>query len=315
MVTRKTFEKPALSIEDQISLLESRGLHVDDRAFAYKVLSNVNYYHLEGYWYSFYDKSKPDHQFYDNVNFSQVVRYFEFDNELRMLLFAAISRIELSFRTRFIYELAMEYGAFPFKKENFNFKAESYWTKSYDRLLDDIKHSKEEYIIHYQKTYEEEIPPIWIMGELMTFGELSTWYDNFFRSPIRKRISLFYGLQPEVLTSWLRVLSSIRNICAHHDRLWNKILPFEIMIPKHISDNRFEGLFVQRDNTNFNSRRIFNPILAMQYLLNQIGLEDDENGLLQDVSRLMEKYHIENYKRMGMSCSLKQIIEEFGKRC
>ena len=117
MTTRKTFEKPALSIEDQISLLESRGLHVDDRAFAYKVLSNINYYHLEGYWYSFYDKSKPDHHFYDNVNCSQVVRYFEFDNELRMLLFAAISKIELSFRTRFIYEIAMEYGASPFKNK------------------------------------------------------------------------------------------------------------------------------------------------------------------------------------------------------
>lgn len=117
MTTRKTFEKPALSIEDQISLLESRGLHVDDRAFAYKVLSNINYYHLEGYWYSFCDKSKPDHHFYDNVNCSQVVRYFEFDNELRMLLFTAISKIELSFRTRFIYEIAMEYGASPFKNK------------------------------------------------------------------------------------------------------------------------------------------------------------------------------------------------------
>lgn len=287
----------------------SRGLFVEDRSFAYNVLSNVNYYYLEGYWYSFYNKSKPDHQFYDDVCFSQVVRYFEFDNDLRMLLFAAISRIELSFRTRFIYELAKEYGAFPFKKENFNFKAESLWTKSYEKLLDDINHSKEEYIRHYQNTYEEEIPPIWIMGELMTFGELSTWYDKFILSPIRKRISLFYGLQPEVLTSWLRVLSSIRNICAHHDRLWNKILPFEIMVPKHIADSRFEGLFVNKgDAGTSNSRRIYNSIIAMQYLLNQIGLEESENCLLKDVAFLMDKYHIENYRRMGMPNPMKQIL-------
>lgn len=147
----------------------------------------------------------------------------------------------------------------------------------------------------------------------MTFGELSTWYDKFFRSPIRKRISLFYGLQPEVLTSWLRVLSSIRNICAHHDRLWNKILPFEIMIPKHTADSRFNGLFVVRDDINFNSRRIFNPLIAMQYLLNQIGL-DKENSLLSDVCTLMRKYHIENYRRMGMPSSLEILISRIPER-
>ena len=308
MPAKKAFDKQALTIEQQIGLLESRGLHIEDKSFAFNLLSNINYYHLEGYWYPFYDKSKPDHQFYDNVYFSQVVRYFEFDNDLRSLLFSAISRLELSFRTRFIYELAMEYGAFPLRKENFNFKTESLWIKSYEKLLEDISHSKEEYIIHYQKTYTEEIPPIWIMGELMTFGELSRWYDKFFRSSIRKRISFFYGIQPEVLTSWLRVLSSIRNICAHHDRLWNKILPFEIIIPKHIADNRFIGLFVPHDDTTFNSRRIYNPLIAMQYLLNQIGLDSDETSLLEDVSSLMGKYHIENYKRLGMPAELDAII-------
>ncbi len=311
MPVKKLFNKPALSIKQQIDLLKSRGLNVEDEEYAARVLSNVNYYHLEGYWYSFYDKTKTEHQFYKDVYFSQIVRYFEFDNELRMLLFSAISKIELSFRTRFIYELATEYGAFPLKKENFNFKAESLWLKSYEKLLEDINHSKEEYVRHYQETYEEEIPPIWIMGELMTFGELSIWYDKFFRSPIRKRISLFYGLQPEVLTSWLRVLSSIRNICAHHDRLWNRILPFEIIIPKQIADKRFDSLFTVHEDESHNSRRVYNPILTMQYLLNQIKLENDNCSLLRNIETLMEKYHIDNYKRMGIPYPLKQIIAVF----
>ena len=53
MTSKKKFNKPVLTIDQQINLLESRGLHIEDRAVAYKVLSNVNYYHLEGYWYSF----------------------------------------------------------------------------------------------------------------------------------------------------------------------------------------------------------------------------------------------------------------------
>ena len=228
-------------------------------------------------------------------------------------MFSAISKIELSFRTRFIYELALQYGPFPFEKSNFKFKTESSWTKSYEILLNDISHSKEDYVTHYLETYEEEIPPIWIMGELMTFGELSTWYDKFFKNPIKKRISLFYGIQPDVLASWLRVLSSIRNICAHHDRLWNKILPFEIMIPKHITDTRFIGLFAEQDKETLNSKRIYNALLAIQYLLNQIDFQNKENIFFQDISILMEKYHIENYKRMGIPYPINQVIETLRK--
>lgn len=113
---------------------------------------------MRGYWYPFYDKSKQDYFFYDDVHLSQIVRHFEFDNSLRILVFDAISRIEISVRTRFIYELATEYGPFPFKKENFVFKTESAWVKSYEKLLEDISHSKEEYIRHYRDTYQEEIP-------------------------------------------------------------------------------------------------------------------------------------------------------------
>lgn len=241
------------------------------------------------------------------MKFSQILRYFEFDKELKILLFEAISRIEISFRTRFIYELAFEYGAFSLKKENFNFKDELLWKSSYDKLMEDITNSKEKYINHYQETYNEVIPPIWIMGELMTFGELSKWYDKFLTNPIRKRISNFYGLSPVVLTSWFRVFSLIRNICAHHERLWNKILPFSISLPKHTTNNSLTKFFVSFDDNNFNSKRIYNPIIAMQYLLNQIGL-DKKNSFLFKVSDLIKKYHITNYKRMGMPCSLESII-------
>ena len=70
MPAKKTFDKPALTIDQQIDLLEKRGLYVEDKSFAYKVLSNVSYYHLEGYWYSFYDKRKALHVFLGELYFT-----------------------------------------------------------------------------------------------------------------------------------------------------------------------------------------------------------------------------------------------------
>lgn len=304
----KSYSKPALPFKDQLELLKSRGLIVEDEDYALKALSNVSYYHLEGYWFCFYDKTIAEHKFLPDVKFSQIVNLYEFDNQLRTLVFDAISRIEVSFRTRFIYELAMAYGPFPIKKENFNFRAESAWAKSYQNLLKDIEQSKEDYIKHYKNTYAEELPPIWIMGELMTFGELSIWYDNYLTSPIRKRISLFYGLQPDVLTSWMRVFSLIRNICAHHGRLWNKPLPFVIIPPKQSSEQIFNNLFVPTGAANQDAKRIFNPLLAMQYMLRQIGFERESCSLLKGLEKLIEKYEITNTASMGISTDLKQII-------
>lgn len=82
---------------------------------------------------------------------------------------------------------------------------------------------------------------------------------------------------------------------------------FSISLPKHTTNDPLTKFFVNLDDANFNSKRIYNPIIAMQYLLNQIGL-DEKNSLLFKVSDLIKKYHITNYKRMGMPCSLESII-------
>ena len=88
-----------------------------DNDDAVRLLSNVNYYHLEGYWYPFYDKEKETHVFYEDIHLDQIVRHYEFDRELRSIVFSGLSRIEVAFRTQFAYWIAMEYGAFPFRRK------------------------------------------------------------------------------------------------------------------------------------------------------------------------------------------------------
>lgn len=85
------------------------------------------------------------------------------------------------------------------------------------------------------------------------------------------------------------------------------------MIPKHITDTRFIGLFAEQDKETLNSKRIYNALLAIQYLLNQIDFQNKENIFFQDISILMEKYHIENYKRMGIPYPINQVIETLRK--
>ena len=159
MDNRKPFQKPPLTLEDQISLLKDRGLLIDNDDDAVRLLSNVNYYHLEGYWYPFYDKEKEAHVFYENIHLDQIISHYEFDWELKSIVFPGLYRIEVAFRTQFAYWIAMEYGAFPFKKENFNFRSESEWANSYQRLMGDVDQSKEEFVAHSLASTSRRIHP------------------------------------------------------------------------------------------------------------------------------------------------------------
>ena len=94
---------PPLTFEGQVGLLKDRGLLIDDDDAAIRLLSNVNYYHLEGYWYPFYNKEKETHVFYEDIHLDQIVRHYEFDRELKSIVFSGLSKIEVAFRTQFAY--------------------------------------------------------------------------------------------------------------------------------------------------------------------------------------------------------------------
>ena len=311
MDNRKPFQKPPLTLEDQVSLLKDRGLLIDNDDDAVRLLSNVNYYHLEGYWYPFYDKEKEAHVFYENIHLDQIISHYEFDRELKSIVFSGISRIEVAFRTQFAYWIAMEYGAFPFKKENFNFRSESEWAKSYQRLVGDVDQSKEEFVAHFKEIYKEELPPIWMMVELMSLGELSVWYDKHLKESLKKKIAKHFGVSEKIFTSWIRTIALVRNTCAHQARLWNRIFTISLMTPQKLEDQKYTELFAAADE-NASHKRLYNILLIIAYLLAKIDETEQSCSILKEIDKLIKRHYI-NSKRIGIpeSVSLDTIEIKF----
>jgi abortive infection bacteriophage resistance protein len=102
------YTKEALSIEQQLEQLQERGLEIDDKPLARHYLAHVSYYRLAGYWWSM-QKNKTTHVFKEKSLFSNVVNLYNFDRELRILLFDVIEKIEISPRTKLIYHLSHEF--------------------------------------------------------------------------------------------------------------------------------------------------------------------------------------------------------------
>ncbi len=221
------YHKPTIPVKDQIQLLKSRGLLMGDESLAEHYLNNISYYRLAGYWWPM-QADKVNHLFKTNSRFENVVALYSFDSELRLLLFNAIKRIEIGLRTRMINHLAHEVDPWWFENPLI-FKNKLAFAVNLKAIDRDLKNSKEVFIRqHYQKYHaDSRRPPAWKTLEVVSFGLLSKLYGNLgshfeSKDTIAKEINT---VNHTFLRTWLQSLSQIRNICAHHGRLWNKNLP------------------------------------------------------------------------------------------
>ena len=174
-------------------------------------------------------------EFVGDVTFEEIVDLYLFDRGLRLLIFDAIETIEITFRTQLIYQPSIGGGAFWFE-DAANFDDASRHAEHLRQLDAEVERSSGEvFIQHFFSKYDEEdTPPAWMTFELLTLGLLSKFYQNMRPSLKAKRdIANHFGVsQPVVFQSWIRSITYVRNICAHHSRLWNRILTNKPVIPR-----------------------------------------------------------------------------------
>lgn len=217
------FTKLPLSFEEQAQRLLDRGLIADKKTLIHR-LSMVNYYRLSGYLYPFRQTESDDYA--PGTSLELIWKRYCFDRRLRVLLLDAIERIEVAVRTQLVYCFAHQHGAFGHCTETNlpNISIDKYldWRCS---LQVETKRSKEAFVKHFLKKYGEDHSnlPIWMLAELMSMGTMLTLYNGSVKS-LKSSVSKHFGMPDKQLESWLRSLYEARNICAHHSRLWNRIL-------------------------------------------------------------------------------------------
>ncbi|HDK17438.1 MAG TPA: Abi family protein, partial [Nitrospirae bacterium] len=176
------------------------------------------------------------------------------------LVLEAIERIEVSFRTRFAYELGNKYGSHAYLNQAY-FKSDSKYENCISSLREELTRSRETFIKHYRSKYDEpELPPIWAICEVMSFGQLSKWFQNLKHRTDRRKIAEIYRIDERVLGSFMHHLTHVRNLTAHHSRLWNRRLTFTMRLPRYPAD------FVKLFNPD-EDRKIYNTLAMLCYLL------------------------------------------------
>ena len=166
--------KPFKTIEEQINILEDRGLIIEDEEFAKKSLSNLNYYRLSAYTLTL----RKDNLFYENVRFSDVMQIYNFDMELRSALMYLLESIEVSMRTYIGYYHAKSFGALGYYEENAFEDVDRFhkFENDYKSAINEYG-NKEVFVKHHNDMYDGRFP-IWVLVELLTLGSLSRLFKN-----------------------------------------------------------------------------------------------------------------------------------------
>jgi abortive infection bacteriophage resistance protein len=288
------YQKPWLSHADQVQLLIGRGLTVADANAAAQFLSHINYYRFSGYCLAF---EQNRHQFIAGTTFEQVRAAYEFDMAVRDLVTEALEAIEVDLRSVVAYEFGHARGAFGHADPT-SFHP-SFWHQDWiDRIRTDASRSNETFVTHFRQSYAQ-FPdlPIWVAMELMSFGSLSQMFKFMFQAE-QHAVSTRYGLGFAVLKNWMHHLVYVRNLCAHHSRLWDRSFAIKPIILK-----AWHALKVPAGN------RLFATFLLMRHLLKRCPAisafasdwRDRVNALMQNPPAIPDPLG-----RMGMPANWNQ---------
>lgn len=239
------YTKKWLPLEEQVERLRQRGLDVDDPTRAARLLESVGYYRLTGYLYPFLQseecvsgegqtRTRVLNRYQPGTALNHVESVIDFDRKLRLLVLEGVERIEVAVRMRIGYVLG--------RKSPFAHEDPACFDASFTRAVTDsraprpsahvewLEHvrerrtrSDEQFVVHFRTKYDDHMP-VWALTELLELGHLSKLYRGMLQKDAEE-VALAFGIsRKKIMTSWLASLNYVRNVAAHHARLFNRKL-------------------------------------------------------------------------------------------
>jgi abortive infection bacteriophage resistance protein len=296
--------KPFKNYNEQINLLKNRNLQIKEAEKAIKILSDVNYYRLiNGYKDLFLEKKNGSSEFYkEGTTIDDIYALYEFDRKLRIKFLEYILIVEIKIKTLISYYFSEAYPG-NYKKEiylikqNFDYNQnpskgfQKEKNKRIERLIANIEDAiKHEYglgnqaIKHYKDIYA--YIPLWVVGDILTFGNISFFYDAM-KVKQKNKIAKLYGLKkdsmnPKALYNIFMLINFCRNICAHEKRLYKLNVNRNIKYPK----------ILKKIYKQHGQNKLFSVVVALFWVLDKNKFSEFYNALVSIIDKM------ENTKNM-----------------
>ena len=302
-------EKVFRDTRTQIGILRSRGIVIKNKRYAKELIRRVNYYNLiNGYKTPFIQQTTPSEKYLPGTTLDEVFALYEFDRKLRMVTLEQLLKIEKQIKTLISYCFSRNYGHKDYLKiENFDNQGADKYTQVctllsnlYKKIPQNIQ--KDLSVIHYVSG--KNYVPLWILVNTMSFTETSKFFSCMVqkdRDEVAKRVK--WGLRENQLASVLCFLSSIRNRCAHDERLYSYASYAFLRMNQYY---RYFGIGKKSTNNYFSVLIAFKLLLSQkEYLMFQGQVDNLFSELAQELNVISvakirkEMGFPNNWKKLG----------------
>ncbi len=277
---QKTFK----TLDEQIGILESRGLIINDYNYAKDVLFKENYFFLNGYRHLLID---PEHnnRFVKGATFDELYSIFIFDRRMRNIMFKNILIVENNIKSIISYQLSKKYGHR--EKDYLNpkhFKQENFRLSQVNDIINKMKRQirlngkQHRATKHYISNYG--YIPMWVSVKVLSFGIIAELY-TILKDEDQEEIADFYKINKKELSIYLSILANYRNLCAHEDILYDH------QTQRNIPDNRYHQIL---NIPKVDDEYIYgkNDFFAVLIILKQMLGEDEFHDIIREISYEMD---------------------------
>lgn len=306
-------EKEFKTIDEQIELLRTRNLHIENKQTAEEILLNNNYYYLiNGYKDLFLNRKSETEIFCNGTTLEEIYSLYEFDRKIRIIFLEYILLIERRIDTYIAYEFSKNYGHKNYLiPKNFNNISKN--KELIDKFLNDINFevfhqykNSNKMVIHYLNTYK--YIPLWVLIRVLSFGKVSKFY-SFMKQKEQNNIARKFNIQSETLKIYLINLGNVRNICAHDEKL------YDIILKKRINMNDYHRKLnlIKRDTkTTYATRDLFSIVIILKVLLQRKEFNEFYSNIIESIEKLEKQVSTikidQVLYKMGFPKNYKQLI-------
>lgn len=295
----KTFK----TIDEQVEILKSKGLQINDIEYTKDVLLHENYFFISGYRHLFL-KSQKDRMYIPGTEFKELYAMFNFDRQIRNIFFKNLLIVENNAKSIFSYQLSKKYGI---KEKNYlnpsNFDRSSEKIKKVNDLLKKIKRQiringgQHSATMHYINNYG--YVPFWVVVKVLSFGLISELF-TILKYEDQKEIAEIYGVNVNSLLVYLPILANFRNLCAHED------IMYDHKTQRMIEDTRYHSYL---DIPKMDGEYIYgkDDLFALVIILKQLLREEDFTLLINELS-----YEIDILEGKLQSISIDKVLDRMG---
>lgn len=273
-------DKDFKTIEEQIDILLSRGLTINDELQARDFLLHNNYYRISGYSLTL----RKNDIFSKSATFQNIVDIYNFDHELRHIILQYLEVIEVQMKSIYAYEFTKVHGPTGYLDESFftnKNKHKEIIGKANQQKTLRLPH--EAYLKHFVNDLQEDIP-LWAYVDLLTISDISFLY-SISEPPIKDAVAHTFGLTmskgASILGSYMHSMTIIRNLCAHGSRIYNRL--FE---QKPSLNKKEKSLLIKNNKGEIDNAHFYGFLLIMKRILPA----DKFNEMKKSIIALTQKY-------------------------